>query len=380
MIGQVANEEVDLAAAPITITSIRENVVDFSKPFMHTSIRALMKKPSVDSKTTSLFGIFTPFTFWVWICIVISFLVVGLVMFFLSRMSPYGWRALYTRGEVSWDEGQYFNCLNSFWFVMSTFTLQGYHNAPRSVATRFLSGIWFFFTLVILFAYLSNLGAFLTVERMDHPIQNVDDLSRQTTIRYGTNEFGATAVFFRNSNVPIYQRMWEFMSEAVPSVFTYGSEEGIQRVIKSNGRYVYFGESALLQYAASRDCSLSLMPGALNLRSYGFAFPTGSTLRDEFSGAILELQENGNLQLLYTKWFFGPCSSEQEDLEDDDRVRVAALPLVNLSGAFIILLIGVAISIPLALCEWVFYNRSDGKRRKSDAPKSDSGAQTVSGV
>jgi ABC-type amino acid transport substrate-binding protein len=44
MIGELVRHEVDLAIAPLTITSERESVVDFSKPWMNLGISILINK------------------------------------------------------------------------------------------------------------------------------------------------------------------------------------------------------------------------------------------------------------------------------------------------------------------------------------------------
>ena len=45
MIGELVRHEADLAVAPLTITSQRESVVDFSKPWMNLGISILISKP-----------------------------------------------------------------------------------------------------------------------------------------------------------------------------------------------------------------------------------------------------------------------------------------------------------------------------------------------
>ena len=69
--------------------------------------------------------------------------------------------------------------------------------APRAVSTRMVSGIWWFFTLILISSYTANLAAFLTVERMRSPIENADDLSKQREIKYGTLYGGSTMSFFQ---------------------------------------------------------------------------------------------------------------------------------------------------------------------------------------
>jgi len=90
-----------------------------------------------------------------------------------------------------------FTMSNSFWFAVGTLMQQGSDINPRAVSTRIVGGLWWFFTLIIISSYTANLAAFLTVERMVSPIESAEDLSRQTTIAYGTISGGSTRTFFR---------------------------------------------------------------------------------------------------------------------------------------------------------------------------------------
>ena len=67
----------------------------------------------------------------------------------------------------------------------------------RAVSTRMVAGMWWFFTLIMISSYTANLAAFLTVERMESPIESAEDLSKQSTIKYGCLKGGSTAAFFR---------------------------------------------------------------------------------------------------------------------------------------------------------------------------------------
>lgn len=63
--------------------------------------------------------------------------------------------------------------------------------------------MWWFFTLIMISSYTANLAAFLTVERMDSPIESAEDLAKQTKIKYGALRGGSTAAFFRVSSATI---------------------------------------------------------------------------------------------------------------------------------------------------------------------------------
>lgn len=45
MVGELIRHEADIAIAPLTITSVREEAIDFTKPFMSLGISIMIKKP-----------------------------------------------------------------------------------------------------------------------------------------------------------------------------------------------------------------------------------------------------------------------------------------------------------------------------------------------
>jgi len=61
IIGELVRHEVDLAIAPLTITSQRESVVDFSKPWMNLGISILIRKPERTKPGLNSFRLFLKF-------------------------------------------------------------------------------------------------------------------------------------------------------------------------------------------------------------------------------------------------------------------------------------------------------------------------------
>ena len=143
--------------------------------------------------------------------------------------------------------------------------------------------MWWLFILVVTSSYTANLAAFLTVERMESPIESAEDLAKQTKIKYGCLESGSTRAFFRDSKMPTFSRMHAFMeSQKNPKTFTPSNKEGVQRVItsslflrshnlfffflllrhiflkviNSSGEYAFLMESNSIQYQIERNCDL----------------------------------------------------------------------------------------------------------------------------
>merc|ERR1712080_599661 len=241
---------------------------------------------------------------------------------------------------------------NSFWFVLASLFRQKVEISPRAHSTRLITGLWWLFTLMMVASYTANLAAFLTTERLEMPIESVHDLTTQRKIKYGVVKGGSTEGFFKNSNIGIYSRMWNNMD------FVGSTKEGINRV--KDGEYVLLTESTTVEYVTDRHCELMQLGGLLNAKSYGIALPQNSPYRAPINRAILLLQEQGVLQKLNLKrWFDGGiCAMGSNSRE------VSTLGQDNVGGMFVFLLVGLLLSIIVAIMEfcWQWYSTRKSKQ------------------
>ncbi|XP_032951923.1 glutamate receptor 1 isoform X4 [Rhinolophus ferrumequinum] len=281
MVGELVYGRADVAVAPLTITLVREEVIDFSKPFMSLGISIMIKKPQ--KSKPGVFSFLDPLAYEIWMCIVFAYIGVSVVLFLVSRFSPYEWHSEEFeegRDQTTSDQSNEFGIFNSLWFSLGAFMQQGCDISPRSLSGRIVGGVWWFFTLIIISSYTANLAAFLTVERMVSPIESAEDLAKQTEIAYGTLEAGSTKEFFRRSKIAVFEKMWTYMKSAEPSVFVRTTEEGMIRVRKSKGKYAYLLESTMNEYIEQRKpCDTMKVGGNLDSKGYGIATPKGSALR-----------------------------------------------------------------------------------------------------
>ncbi|KAG7261572.1 hypothetical protein CRUP_002101 [Coryphaenoides rupestris] len=193
--GGVEAQRADLAVAPLAITYVREKVIDFSKPFMMLGISILYRKPN--GTNPGVFSFLNPLSPDIWMYILLAYLGVSCVLFVIARFSPYEWYNPHPCNPDSDVVENNFTLLNSFWFGVGALMQQGSELMPKALSTRIVGGIWWFFTLIIISSYTANLAAFLTVERMESPIDSADDLAKQTKIEYGVVEDGSTMSFFK---------------------------------------------------------------------------------------------------------------------------------------------------------------------------------------
>uniref|UniRef100_A0A8C4GQK3 Glutamate receptor n=1 Tax=Dicentrarchus labrax TaxID=13489 RepID=A0A8C4GQK3_DICLA len=354
MIRELIEHRADLAVAPLTITYMREKVIDFSKPFMSMGISILYRKPNATNN--GFFSFLNPMTPDIWVYILLAYLGVSCVLFVIARFSPYEWYDAHPCNPGSDVVENNFTLLNSFWFGVGSLMQQGSELMPKALSTRIIGGIWWFFTLIIISSYTANLAAFLTVERMDSHVDSADDIAKQTKIEYGVVKDGATMSFFKKSKVSTFEKMWAFMSSKPSTSLVKSIEDGIQRVLKSD--YALIMESTTIDYITKRNCNLTQVGGLIDSKGYGIGTPLGSPYRDKITIAILSILEDGRLHMLKEKWWSGSSCL------DEERRETGPMGIQNLGGIFIVLASGLVLSVFVAIAEFIYKLRKTAEREQ----------------
>ncbi|XP_057176892.1 glutamate receptor ionotropic, kainate 1 isoform X4 [Triplophysa rosa] len=349
MVRELIDHIADLAVAPLTITYVREKVIDFSKPFMTLGISILYRKPN--GTNPGVFSFLNPLTPDIWMYVLLACLGVSCVLFVIARFTPYEWYNPHPCNPSSEVIENNFTLLNSLWFGVAALMRQGSELMPKALSTRIVGGIWWFFTLIIISSYTANLAAFLTVERMDSPIDSADDLAKQTRIEYGAVRDGSTMTFFKKSKISTYEKMWAFMSSRKNTALVKNNKEGITRVLTTD--YALLMESTSIEYITQRNCNLTQVGGLIDSKGYGVGTPIGSPYRDKVTIAILQLQEEGKLHMMKEKWWRGNGCPEEDTKE------ASALGVENIGGIFIVLAAGLVLSVFVAIGEFVYKSRKN---------------------
>uniref|UniRef100_A0A8B9H697 Glutamate receptor n=1 Tax=Astyanax mexicanus TaxID=7994 RepID=A0A8B9H697_ASTMX len=349
MVRELIDHVADLAVAPLTITYVREKVIDFSKPFMTLGISILYHKPN--GTNPGVFSFLNPLSPDIWMYVLLACLGVSCVLFVIARFTPYEWYNPHPCNPDSDVVENNFTLINSVWFGVGALMQQGSELMPKALSTRIVGGIWWFFTLIIISSYTANLAAFLTVERMDSPIDSADDLAKQTKIEYGAVRDGSTMTFFKKSKISTYEKMWAFMSSRKNTALVKNNREGIQRVLTTD--YALLMESTSIEYISQRNCNLTQIGGLIDSKGYGVGTPIGSPYRDKVTIAILQLQEEGKLHMMKEKWWRGNGCPEEDSKE------ASALGVENIGGIFIVLAAGLVLSVFVAIGEFVYKSRKN---------------------
>ncbi|CAL8323674.1 unnamed protein product [Merluccius merluccius] len=345
MIGEVMRGEADLAVAPLTVTATREQVIEMTTPFMQTGLSFLLNK-NVTCKEHQ-FGFLSPFSTNMWVGVLIAFVLTGLCVFLVARISPQEWEPD--------TESRSFTLVHSFWYITGALTLQGAGPHPKAVSGRLVSAVWWVFAILLLVFYFANFSHMQHGNSKHASIETFEDLSNQDVIDYGTVEGGSSKAFFKNSLIPTYHRMYEHMERRKSYVANIA--EGIARV--QRGNFAFIGEAVSLDLAVAHYCTLKRSEEVVAMRAYAIAAPLGSPLVKNLTVAILRLSESGVLTYLRHKWWPNSCVGVQEPQSAD------ALGLQNLQGLFLLLGLGLGLGLLIALLELLSKARGlakDGKK------------------
>ncbi|KAJ0183280.1 hypothetical protein K1T71_001256 [Dendrolimus kikuchii] len=353
IIGDVMDHKAGLGICDLTITAERNSAVDFSVPFMSLGISMLFREP--DPENPDMFSFVNPLSLDVWLYLATTYILVSFVLLICARMSQDDWVNPHACNQNPEHLENIWSLYNCMWLTMGAIMTQGCDILPRAPGSRWITGMWWFFAMIVTASYTANMSTFLSNSRRSSDIKNVQELSEQNKISYGALFNGSTYNFFQSSNDSIYQKIFSTMESAKPSAYTNTNEEGVNRVLRSKGKYVFFMESTAIEYFTERNNSLKMVGPHLDSKDYGIAMPKNYVYKGWIDNAILSLQQSGVLDTLKNKWWKvnekPPNSKEEENEEDDD----GSLQMKNTSGIFLVLGTGGLLGLVVAIIDFLLH-------------------------
>nr|ALR72538.1 ionotropic receptor 8a [Colaphellus bowringi] len=376
VVGDLASGQTDLAITALIMTADKEEVIDFVAPyFEQTGITIVMRKPV---RKTSLFKFMTVLKLEVWLSIVAALIVTGFMVWFLDKYSPYSAR---NNKKAYPYPCRKFTLKESFWFALTSFTPQGGGEAPKALSGRTLVAAYWLFVVLMLATFTANLAAFLTVERMQAPVQSLEQLARQSRINYTVVSNSQTHKYFINMKFAedTLYRMWKELTlnastdDSRYRVWDYpireqyghillaindsnpvaNAEEGFKNVNEHlDADYAFIHDSSEIKYEISRNCNLTEVGEVFAEKPYAVAVQQGSHLQDGISKMILLLQKDRFFEGLQAKYWNNSVKGDCPNTDDNEGIT-----LESLGGVFIATLFGLALAMITLAGEVLYYRR-----------------------
>ncbi|CAH8387463.1 unnamed protein product [Eruca vesicaria subsp. sativa] len=281
LVYQVYLGKYDAVVGDTTISANRSKYVEFSLPYTPSGVGLVVPVKDHVKRSSTIF--LTPLTWGLWLLILFSFFIIGIVVWVLEhRVNP------------DFDGPGKYQISTILWFSFSIMVF-----APRervlSFWARLVVIIWYFLVLVLTQSYTASLATLLTSQQLHPTITNINTLLTEgASVGYQSSYF-------------ILERLRESgFSDA--NLVDYGSPEHCDELLSKGpakgGISAVFMEVPYVRLFLGQYCNrYKMVQTPYKVDGFGFVFPIGSPLVADVSRAILKVEESNKENQLENAWF-----------------------------------------------------------------------------
>jgi ABC-type amino acid transport substrate-binding protein len=266
MLDAVAAGRVDGAVAALTITSDREEQLDFSHAF-HTSGLAI----AVPHRNASLLSVLPRFLSVEFLAIVAGLLALLLTIGVLIWLAE-------RRANTQFRQAPLSGIGSGLWWSAVTMTTVGYGDkVPMTAWGRAIGMVWMFTGLIAISTFTAAITAALTVNELDSSIDGIGDLRlKRVLVLHGSTSESLLA------DEGIRHRTVGTVGEALEQL-AGGQADAV----------VHDAPILRHEIAKAFPDQLKVLPFILTRQVYGIGLPPGSEIREPVNIALLEIIGSG---------------------------------------------------------------------------------------
>ncbi len=263
MIGEVSAGDADAVVAALTITSPREQLVDFSHPFHSSGLGVAVAQKPEGGFLMIMKRLFSGQFIYTSLVLLGLLTLIGVLIWLAERRRNDQFRGGPARGIGA-----------GLWWSAVTMTTVGYGDkAPITPLGRALAIVWMFASVIVISSFTAAIATALTVGQLDRGIQSLNDL------------YGARVLTVEGSTSAAFLDDHRVRHQTLPSL-----TEALDRLAAGETDAVLY-DAPVLRYLVRTDYpeTLRALPEELERQDYGIALPQGSALREPINRALLEI-------------------------------------------------------------------------------------------
>lgn len=273
----VKSGEGDVAIAGISMTPERESQLDFTHPYFNAGLQ-IMTRAGADVSFDSVFRlIMNPALLQILFVGLIIMLVMAHIIWLVERKTHPEMPSEYLPGI--WE---------AIWWALGTIANAEYAGTnSRIVWRRLLSIFWIVLGVVLIAQFTASVTSLLTVQQLQGTINGISDLP------------GKSIATVPNTTAARY-----LAANSLPFMGVEKIEDAYRLLEQGKVDAIVYDSPVLLYHALTTGKGRTQVVGRIfQQEQYGIALPTGSALREPINETLLEIQEDGTYDALYTKWF-----------------------------------------------------------------------------
>ncbi len=267
----VKDGEHEIALAGITMTTKREEFLDFSHPYMHTGLRIAAR----DEAGWTLMGVlWHPQIYWAFVRFLVCIAIGGVVIWVIERRS---------------DKSNVKSLEDGIQLAHTSASTIGYGEVyPVTRAGKVLCILMFFVGAIMVADVISTMSAIKTTQAIGSEISSVSELSGQV-VGTVSNSTSVAAL--------------EDLGARVLSDYD-NVEQAFMALVLGEVEFVVYDAPAILYAARNRFAGKVVVVGPMfEPQDYGIAMTPGSEYKEKINQAILSIAGDGRYNELYVKWF-----------------------------------------------------------------------------
>ncbi len=277
LLGAVQRGDADVAIAAIAITPPREELVDFSHPYLNSGLQIMVRAQDESSVIQKIQQV-------PWAAIGELLGASALVIFVLANILR-----LIERHRTPKAKSAYLPALGeALWGTMLIIATgeHGDRDAPGVLKRVAVVAMWLLGVMLIA-QLTATVTSAQTVQRLRSDIHGAEDLPGKVT-----------------ATVPGTVAADYLTKRGLPFVAVTNANEAIERLLRGEVRAVVFAAPTLQYWVAKRGNGLLQVVGPLfEPERIGIAVAEGSPLRKKINKALDELYEDGSYSEIYARWF-----------------------------------------------------------------------------
>ncbi|NJS41808.1 transporter substrate-binding domain-containing protein [Candidatus Gracilibacteria bacterium] len=268
LIDSVKNKEVDASIASISQTPSREEVVDFSNPYLDSGLQIISQK-----NTNSIFDLFKIFLN----SGAVKILIVGVILILLVAHIYWITKRITT---PKFPKNYFFGIWEGIWWgSVGLFQADYGEERPGSRRGQFVLIIWLFISLVFLAQLEAVVTAEYTIDRLESRVSTLSDI---ISLKVGVVEGTTSQIYASEQNL---------------NTVSYNNAQEMLNAVRDGQIKAGISDAPIVQFYKNHEGSGLVETGeVLQRETYAIAFSIGSPLRKEINKTLLEMEGDGTLK------------------------------------------------------------------------------------